>query len=450
MLIEEIVKPIQSSVIQPIQDFVRPVFQFADSERFERLERIFLIFYLIVYSGGILVLILSGGASEGDGTDSSNNENYGIITLFFLVNYLATSGLFLLKWREVQKRIIPAIFGNYFYWIFYLMIPLSIIWSDRPSETESAAIAMTGTMMFALYLATRFSAEDRLKLFVQFFGTVIVLSILMVILMPSYGLETAKHAGAIRGIYGHKNIFGPTMTFSCVTFLIYLKSSFSHKKFAWAGLVLSCFLLVGSRSSSSLLYTCMLFSLVLFFETFRWDRQKFILSTIFFVAAAFFVAVWGYTIFEFVLGLLGKDTTLTGRTEIWPVIIDKIEQRPWLGYGFNGFWHGKYGESLYVEFALRWKVPNSHNGFLDLTLTMGLVGISLVALAAWSSFIKGLATIWESFRWEYVWPVVMICNIGLINMSESSLAIHNNIFTVFMTFAFASTAINFSETFLED
>ena len=38
------------------------------------------------------------------------------------------------------------------------------------------------------------------------------------------------------------------------------------------------------------------------------------------------------------LSSIGKDATLTGRVDLWPAVLDKIWQRPWLGYGFSEFW----------------------------------------------------------------------------------------------------------------
>jgi O-antigen ligase len=36
---------------------------------------------------------------------------------------------------------------------------------------------------------------------------------------------------------------------------------------------------------------------------------------------------------DIVVGGLGKDLTLTGRTEFWPQLIDAVNERPWFGYG---------------------------------------------------------------------------------------------------------------------
>jgi hypothetical protein len=38
-----------------------------------------------------------------------------------------------------------------------------------------------------------------------------------------------------------------------------------------------------------------------------------------------------------VLDLLGKDQTLTGRTDLWPLVIDSIAERPMLDWGYRAF-----------------------------------------------------------------------------------------------------------------
>ena len=47
---------------------------------------------------------------------------------------------------------------------------------------------------------------------------------------------------------------------------------------------------------------------------------------------------------DVVFGLLGKDATLTGRTQIWAAIMRQIDQRPWLGYGYAAIWDEPTGQ----------------------------------------------------------------------------------------------------------
>lgn len=427
-----------------LQDVAKPVFDIAKTDQFEKLEKAFIILYMILFSRGVITLVLTGGSSEGDG---SGEFDFGIFNLFWMLNYLVTAGLFVVKWDAIKERLSIIILNNYFYWVFIMFLMLSMVWSEKPDETIKASIGMIGTAMFGVYIVSRFNLREQIKLWSLLFTTIILLSLLMMA-VPGYGVETAKHAGAIRGIYSHKNIFGPIMALSCTTFLIYAKTNFcSNKRLAYLGCLVSFAMVVGSRSSSSLMYTLLLLLLVHTIEILRLRGKLFVWALITLGGLYFFVSAWGNTIAIFILELLGKDPTLTGRTDIWAVIMGKIQERPWLGYGFDGFWHGIYGESLYVRNALMWDLPNSHNGFLDLTLGIGIVGMAILALAAWVTFIKGIALLKTHFAWEHTWAVVYIFYLFMINMSESSLANQNDMQTVFMTVVFTSMSVEFNHLF---
>lgn len=432
-------------VAKPVFDLAKPVFDLAKTEQFEKLEKAFIVLYLMLFSRGMITLLLTGGATEGDG---SGEFDFGIFNVLWLLNYLITAGLYVVKWDAIKERLATIVLSNYFYWVFVMFLMLSMVWSERPDETIKASIGMIGTVMFGVYTASRFNLREVIKLIALFFGIVICLSILMM-MVPGYGIDAGgKHAGALRGIYSHKNILGPIMTLSCATFLIYAKSNFcSNKKLAYLGCLVSFAMVVGSRSSSSLMYTVLLLILVNAIEILRLRGQSFVWSLITLGGLYFFISAWGNTIANFALSALGKDPTLTGRTDIWAVILAKIQERPWLGYGFDGFWHGIYGESLYVRNALMWDLPNSHNGFLDLILGVGIVGIALLILVIWVTFIKGIAILRTNFAWEHAWAVVYIFYLLMINTSESSLANQNDMQTVLMTIAFAATAVEFDRLF---
>jgi len=71
----------------------------------------------------------------------------------------------------------------------------------------------------------------------------------------------------------------------------------------------------------------------------------------------------------------------TGRTDIWQFAIDNIRVRPLFGHGFGAFWETPFTyfqpivEGSEVAFA-----SHSHNGFLDLALTIGIPGLALALI----------------------------------------------------------------------
>ena len=79
------------------------------------------------------------------------------------------------------------------------------------------------------------------------------------------------------------------------------------------------------------------------------------------------------------LELIGKDPTLTGRTEIWAYIIKDIWMKPLLGWGYHVFWLETNPAALEISEAVHWVVSTAHNGLLELLLDVGVFGAALFA-----------------------------------------------------------------------
>ena len=73
------------------------------------------------------------------------------------------------------------------------------------------------------------------------------------------------------------------------------------------------------------------------------------------------------------LELIGKDPTLTGRTEIWAYVIPDIWMKPWLGWGYFGFWQLTNPVAFKISNAMHWVVSQAHNGLLEFLLNVGVL-----------------------------------------------------------------------------
>ncbi|HXF52631.1 MAG TPA: O-antigen ligase family protein [Hyphomicrobiaceae bacterium] len=80
---------------------------------------------------------------------------------------------------------------------------------------------------------------------------------------------------------------------------------------------------------------------------------------------------------ETILKMLGKDPTLTDRTMIWELLLAHTASN-WFGTGFENFWLGPRLERIWSEY--RWAPNQAHNGYLEVYLNLGWVGIGLLAL----------------------------------------------------------------------
>lgn len=79
-----------------------------------------------------------------------------------------------------------------------------------------------------------------------------------------------------------------------------------------------------------------------------------------------------------VVQAMGKQTNLTGRTEIWKLIIP-MSPNPIVGAGFESFWLGPRLEKLWNELPVL-HLNEAHDGYIEVYLNLGWVGLSLIAL----------------------------------------------------------------------
>lgn len=382
-------------------------------------EKVIAAFYFVYYSGAIFPLFITQGASEGDGVDLTS-FNWGLYNLGFIFSYFIAVLFIASHWGRVLfivKR------GGIFLPLLTLMVPASKFWSISPSDTLSASIGLIGTTLFGLYVATRFSLKEQLELLGWAFGASMIIGVLLAVALPKYGIMGAVHAGTFRGVFTHKNILGKYMVLSLAVFLSLPKSS----KLVWLGVLGSAVSIVLSTSTTSILN-----GLLVFFVFILIDKYLRLRPNLFaFFTSTGILLIWAVSSFweeasTKVLEVAGKDPTFTGRAFIWAFSAGKIEERPLLGYGFNAFWGNPQIRSL-VDAVFQWGVPDSHNGYLDFMLSLGILGFSLYVLSNLRLLSHAFTIARDDFTSISRWPFLLSTYIISINFMETTLISHNNI-----------------------
>jgi len=389
---------------------------------FYNFERVFVVISLLHYSGGPLANLLDGGASEGD--LSVGTPDFALIQLLFFVNYLISFFLIFARWKKVFY-----IIKKERYIVVLLAISLfSVLWSDAPKTTAVRNVALIGSTAFGVYLATRYSLKEQLQLLALTFGIANVMSILFIGGLPKYGIMSGLHAGKWRGIYTHKNVLGKLMILSGVIFLLTAMNERKHKLLLWGGFALSILLLVMTKSSSAQIDFVTIILIYFILRTLRLNSLL-LFPTVFIIATAGeFSYVWLNENADTLLASMGKDSNLTGRGPLWEAVKVKIWQRPWLGYGFSGFWGGWENECADVWRVTGWTPPNAHNGLLDIWIDLGLVGLSTFLVGFVVNLWQGLLWIRTSVMAEGFWPILCMIYFWLSNQTESSLLRQNEIY----------------------
>jgi exopolysaccharide production protein ExoQ len=282
-------------------------------------------------------------------------------------------------------------------------------------------------------------------------------SIVLIKYFPTYGVRFGKWSGILMwvGVTGQKNQLGRLCAISIIFLLFTTYRYWRERKtmdrairrrdrtLAWADAgiaLLGFYLLRGSESSTSLV------SLILGIAVFaglqllrRWKLKtpRFALYALLFLLMTFGVAtpfVGGANVAHFT-GTLGRDDTLTGRTQVWADVMPARELHPLLGYGYGSFWTDAR-RALY-------DIPTSHNGYLDILLEMGEVG--LVFFAAW--LLSCVRQMHLALNREYEWASLGLSFLfmGLLyNTTESainSLSEHMTAVTVFSSMVLSSLLI---------
>ena len=228
--------------------------------------------------------------------------------------------------------------------------------------------------------------------------------------------------GAWRGVFVHKNDLGNITSLSAVTFFLNATSNAKFRQLMWAGFIISTAVILGSKSQTALVVILIVMILTPFIKALRWNHTKalpFLIITILISGVTSLLLVNNA---ESILTSLGRDITFTGRTEIWPVVFNKIQERPWLGYGYETFWLGKWeGETADVwrEIGGGFEPIHAHNGFLDLYLSLGLIGLIALVISLLSISLKALIWVRRVQGAEGLVPLLYLTCLVLMNLSES-------------------------------
>jgi O-antigen ligase len=88
---------------------------------------------------------------------------------------------------------------------------------------------------------------------------------------------------------------------------------------------------------------------------------------------------------------MGRDATLTGRTELWEQL-GRMVVDPVLGAGYESFWLGDRLEKLWSIYW--WRPRQAHNGYLETFLNLGWIGLAILA----ALIARGYRNIAAAFR----------------------------------------------------
>lgn len=394
-------------------------------------SRAFVVFVFFLASTGLLIPLLQ----QEDGAGLEAGQGSPITQAVWLCVYIVSFVLVALRWRRfaalvAREKVLLALIG---------IALVSVLWSEVPEVTLRRSVALIGTTLFGVYLAMRFSLGEQVRLLGWYLGIAALSSLGFVLVLPSYGISSDPlTAGAWQGIFDHKNGLGSNMALASVVFLLLATSGIRRRWVVWCGLVLAVALLVLSRSATGLVVLTSIALLWPLYQALRWRYTLVVPVLIGLVLTGGVLALVLLANAQEVLTVLGRDTTLTGRTELWAYVMDMVRERPWLGYGYSAFWLGWEGPSSYVWLMTGSEVPAADNGLLDLWLDIGLLGVAVFGLSFVLAFARAVRWARTRTSMDSIWPLIFLTFMLLYGVTESVVLRQNSLIWIL----YVSTAIS--------
>lgn len=311
--------------------------------------------------------------------------------------------------------------------LFVIWGALSISWSLDPVLSVRRIAGLICTCGLGLYLGIRYDVKNLLRLVALALGIAVAASFIVSLFLPSFGLMWGASLGAWRGVYVHKNTMARVMVLAAISFASLYFDSKGNRWYYGVGLIGALTLIGFSRSASSVVVLALIGVLGFW--------QKLRLRPFLAIASLALLLLVVVTVTALLpnpagtgLALLGRDSTLTGRTYLWQLSLDAVWQRPFLGSGWDVFWGTAEGDR--IRALIGWDAPHAHNAFLDFSLNVGIVGLLL--------FLAGLADgIRKALRYAAVgirpfrhWPLLFYSFVLIYMFSETMIVDRHSLFQI--------------------
>jgi exopolysaccharide production protein ExoQ len=271
--------------------------------------------------------------------------------------------------------------------LFIAYCAVSTLWSDYPDVAFKRWIKALGDVVMVMIILSEPEWSSAVKRFLARVAFLLVpISVLLIQYYPVIGREYKSQDGrqVFVGVTNDKNMLGVI----CLLFglgavwrvLHALRESPRNYRLVIAhGAILAMVMWLFRRANSMTSFACFAMATGLIVATsFPALARKravvhLLVATVLAVAfLALFLDV-GAGLVE----TLGRDATLTGRTELWQEIV-VMNGNPLFGTGFESFWMGTRLDKIWSN---HWWHPNeAHNGYLEVFLNLGWTGLALLAV----------------------------------------------------------------------
>jgi exopolysaccharide production protein ExoQ len=331
---------------------------------------------------------------HGSSSDIVASQDGSTLDRVVLGALLAGALLVLFRRRMSWSRIAT---DNLVLVLLFGYLGISILWSDEPFVSFKRWTRAVEDMIMGLVVLSEGKPRQALESVLRRSAYVLLpISVVLIKYFPDLGRAYSRWSGMEMwtGVTTHKNTLGQLCAVS-VLFLIWSlfcqarSNRMPRAKWAFyadvAVVLLGVHLTVGpgGAATSATSLAVLIIGVGMMALAYKGGEiSRFLvrnLKSVTIVLSILYVALYD-TVIEIGTSMLGRDETLTGRTEIWAPLIEFASQRPIFGVGYGGFGDSGGNEALVYQFGETMQLSGAHNGYLAVYVETGIVGLGFLAL----------------------------------------------------------------------
>lgn len=340
----------------------------------------------------------------------------------------------------------------------FLYCAISILWSDYPDIAFKRWIKAFGDIVVVLIVMSERDRVSAIKKLLTWTGFLLIpLSILLIKYYPDLGRGYSRYEGTVsyNGVATSKNGLGAICLIFGLSALWRLLSEFRPRRhvgqirpmIAQGSVFLMAVWLFWIVNSMTSLWCFFMGASLLVATHFRFVAKR--MRIVHGLVAAVILIPFSMLFLNFgsnlAHGATGRDvSTLTDRTNVWAACL-KVAGNPIFGTGFESFWLGHRLEAMWAAF---WWHPNeAHNGYLEVYLNLGWMGIIILAIVV----VTGYRTVIAGVRRNATGGNLMLALFAVAVVYNFTEAAFLKMMTpVWIMFLLATTRTPFSESDRQD
>ena len=391
------------------------------------LGNVFTLIVLFLSTGAFLSLVVGTGIQASSEGSPLTQAIWAVV--FLIVALIAI---------PMRRQIAPLVRANKCLCLLVLLTIVSAVWSQDRFGTLRQGVLLLGTTLFGIEIAVRYSIREQVRLACIVLGSVILLSIATQIFLPDLLPQVGPDPSVWQGAFGQKNTLGRIVVLAAVAFLSRPRSSRRDTVLIIALMLVAGAVVVAAHSASSLIELVVIVLISRVLGGLRWRPSRLMITVFLGLLIAMPTVYLALNNLDRVTAFLGRDSTLTGRTELWRFVGRSIASRPILGYGYGVFWQFSSEEATRIRGAIGWDAPSAHDGYMDLLLDVGIVGLLLYVVAFVVTVRRAVILYRNGHPSNITWPLLLLTEILLCQISEASIVSpHSTYWILYVAVAFS-------------